>query len=190
LTYPQIRLLSLVFSIEAPTFRAIKAIQPNMPRRAPPTPLRLYQGPLPPRSIPKHTLPSVPRPTFVPLAPAGSGPLPRSRVQEAMPVVHYDALRLSYNQLPILIQPSRGTHSRISSWDNDGAMSPTLSVASSGSLSRRSSVDSLDGHQHQASSAMAIRQRGPWDHSSSIKVSIDVEALLPMPAPVAVYIDV
>ncbi|KAJ4501755.1 hypothetical protein C8R41DRAFT_13131 [Lentinula lateritia] len=35
-------------------------------RRAPPSPLRLVQGPTPPRSAPKHTMPSVPRPTFCP----------------------------------------------------------------------------------------------------------------------------
>ncbi|KAF8526832.1 hypothetical protein BU17DRAFT_82252 [Hysterangium stoloniferum] len=35
-----------------------------MPRRPPPTALRLHPGPTPPRSHPKHTLPSVPRPAF------------------------------------------------------------------------------------------------------------------------------
>ncbi|KAI0818795.1 hypothetical protein BC629DRAFT_676210 [Irpex lacteus] len=167
-----------------------------MPRRSPPTPLRLYQGPLPPRTVPKHTLPSVPRPTFVPLAPAGPGPLPRTRVQEAVPVVHYDAPRLSYNQLPILIKPSRPapgsiSHSRRSSWDSDGAAtSPTGSVYSQGSsFSRRSSVDSLSSdRQEDEPSHMPVRQRGPWDHSASIKVHVDVENILPLPAPVAVNI--
>ncbi|KAI6036887.1 hypothetical protein BKA83DRAFT_684368 [Pisolithus microcarpus] len=37
-----------------------------MPRRPPPSALRLFQGPLPPRSEPKHRLPSVPSPTFYP----------------------------------------------------------------------------------------------------------------------------
>ncbi|KAJ3788738.1 hypothetical protein GGU11DRAFT_790208 [Lentinula aff. detonsa] len=35
-------------------------------RRGPPSPLHLAQGPTPPRSAPKHTMPSVPRPTFRP----------------------------------------------------------------------------------------------------------------------------
>ncbi|KAE9407042.1 hypothetical protein BT96DRAFT_174173 [Gymnopus androsaceus JB14] len=37
-----------------------------MPRRGPPSPLRLAEGPTPPRSAPKHTMPSMPRPTFCP----------------------------------------------------------------------------------------------------------------------------
>jgi hypothetical protein len=161
-----------------------------MPRRSPPTPLRLYQGPLPLRSKPKHTLPSVPRPTFVPMVQAGPGPLPRTRVQESLPVVQFDALRLSYNQLPIMTPregPSsrRGSHSRSTSWDSESGMSPTLSV---GSLSRRSSVDSLDGHE--GSSVMPLHQRGPWDHSSSIKVVIDVGTILPLPAPAAINLPV
>jgi hypothetical protein len=35
-----------------------------MPRRAPPTALRLHSGPTPPRNTPKHTLPSLPQPIF------------------------------------------------------------------------------------------------------------------------------
>ncbi|KAF8894439.1 hypothetical protein BD779DRAFT_838153 [Infundibulicybe gibba] len=38
-----------------------------MPRRAPPTSLRLVSGPIPPRSGPRHTLPSVPLPAFHPI---------------------------------------------------------------------------------------------------------------------------
>ncbi|SRR6266436_5305679 len=37
-----------------------------MPRRPPPTPLLLVQGPLPPRGTSKFTMPSVPRPAFHP----------------------------------------------------------------------------------------------------------------------------
>ncbi|KAF9228774.1 hypothetical protein BS17DRAFT_772498 [Gyrodon lividus] len=38
----------------------------TMRRRGPPSALRLFQGPLPPRSQPKHALPSIPRPAFHP----------------------------------------------------------------------------------------------------------------------------
>ncbi|KIJ24771.1 hypothetical protein M422DRAFT_29237 [Sphaerobolus stellatus SS14] len=38
----------------------------EVPRRPAPTALRLYTGPTPPRSQPKHRLPSLPRPTFQP----------------------------------------------------------------------------------------------------------------------------
>lgn len=47
-----------------------------MRRRGPPSSLRLFQGPLPPRSHPKHTLPSFPRPVFRPEA---SVSVPRTR---------------------------------------------------------------------------------------------------------------
>ncbi|KAJ7445798.1 hypothetical protein B0H11DRAFT_402990 [Mycena galericulata] len=50
-----------------------------MPRRAPPTSLRLVQGPVPPRSLPRHTLPSVPRPTFSQPAMVARGPTPRQQ---------------------------------------------------------------------------------------------------------------
>ncbi|KAF8126517.1 hypothetical protein EV363DRAFT_1174160 [Boletus edulis] len=45
-----------------------------MRRRGPPSSLRLFQGPLPLRSHPKHTLPSVPRPVFQPEAFLARGP--------------------------------------------------------------------------------------------------------------------
>jgi hypothetical protein len=38
----------------------------SMPRRPPPTPLHLIQGPLPPRGRSKFTMPSMPRPIFQP----------------------------------------------------------------------------------------------------------------------------
>ncbi|KAJ7074346.1 hypothetical protein C8F01DRAFT_1100209 [Mycena amicta] len=68
-----------------------------MPRRSPPSSLRLVQGPVPPRSyvgcvlrlvtpaddnrVPKfgHTLPSVPRPTFSQPAMVVRGPAPRQQ---------------------------------------------------------------------------------------------------------------
>lgn len=54
------------------TFLSYSLIPIIMPRRPPPSALRLFQGPLPPRSEPKHRLPSVPSPTFYP-----KGALPR-----------------------------------------------------------------------------------------------------------------
>ncbi len=49
-------------------------------RRPPPSSLRLVGGPLPARSRPKHTLPSLPRPTFHPKVTPMPGPKPRRRV--------------------------------------------------------------------------------------------------------------
>ena len=52
----------------------------SMPRRPPPTPLHLVQGPLPPRGISKFTMPSIPRPIFHPQTVVGERPVPRERV--------------------------------------------------------------------------------------------------------------
>jgi hypothetical protein len=51
-----------------------------MPRRPAPTPLLLFKGPLPPRSESKFTMPSVPRPIFLPPFVVTRGPAPRQRV--------------------------------------------------------------------------------------------------------------
>ncbi|THH15596.1 hypothetical protein EW146_g4896 [Bondarzewia mesenterica] len=50
-----------------------------MPRRPPPTALRLAEGPIPPRGKSKFTLPSVPRPIFHPPSVVPRGPVPRAR---------------------------------------------------------------------------------------------------------------
>ncbi|KAI5835615.1 hypothetical protein K523DRAFT_318942, partial [Schizophyllum commune Tattone D] len=48
-----------------------------MPRRPPPSSLRLSGGPTPPRGFAKFAVPSVPRPTFHPPSLMGRGPRPR-----------------------------------------------------------------------------------------------------------------
>ncbi|KAI9466037.1 hypothetical protein BJY52DRAFT_317395 [Lactarius psammicola] len=54
-----------------------------MPRRPAPTPLLLYQGPLPPRSRSKFTMPSVPRPIFLPPSMVIREPARRQQVHTA-----------------------------------------------------------------------------------------------------------
>ncbi|KAJ7090192.1 hypothetical protein B0H15DRAFT_948714 [Mycena belliarum] len=71
-----------------------------MPRRSPPTSLRLVQGPVPPRSVSKHTLPSVPRPTFAQPATMVRGPAPRQAMQRADPL-----LAAKYADLPAIVIP-------------------------------------------------------------------------------------
>ncbi|KAF8556903.1 hypothetical protein OG21DRAFT_506075 [Imleria badia] len=56
-----------------------------MRRRGPPSSLRLVQGPLPPRTQPKHTLPCVPRPVFQPEAFLLRSPAPALRTRQADP---------------------------------------------------------------------------------------------------------
>ncbi|TFY65458.1 hypothetical protein EVG20_g5574 [Dentipellis fragilis] len=73
-----------------------------MPRRPPPTSLRLVEGPLPPRGRSKFTLPSVPRPTFQAPAVAPRGPIPRARHPSPAPMnVH-----MSHDRLPPLVIPT------------------------------------------------------------------------------------
>lgn len=67
-----------------------------MPRRPPPSALRLVQGPLPPRYVPKHTLPSLPCPAFQPEASLPRKPLPSPRSRRA------DSVQLTFPNLPPL----------------------------------------------------------------------------------------
>jgi hypothetical protein len=52
----------------------------HMPRRPPPSPLRLVQGQLPPRGVSKFTMPSIPRPIFHPETMVTNRPVTRQRV--------------------------------------------------------------------------------------------------------------
>ncbi|KAJ7236712.1 hypothetical protein B0H12DRAFT_1139852 [Mycena haematopus] len=108
-----------------------------MPRRSPPTSLRLVQGPVPPRSVPRHTMPSMPRPTWCQPTAVARGPSPRPQAGHKEDPV----LAAKFSEIPsILIPPtptSQGT------------------------------------------------KRGPWDHSGSIQLPLDVETLLSPLKPVA-----
>ncbi|KAJ7168085.1 hypothetical protein C8R43DRAFT_983035 [Mycena crocata] len=72
-----------------------------MPRRSPPTSLRLVQGPVPPRSTPKHTLPSVPRPTFSQPAMIARGPSPRQQASQREDPL----LSAKFSSLPAIVIP-------------------------------------------------------------------------------------
>ncbi|KAG2158064.1 uncharacterized protein EDB93DRAFT_743153 [Suillus bovinus] len=119
---------------------------PRGPRRAPPSALRLVQGPLPPRAAPKHTLPSLPCPAFRPLP---HEPIPQARIQRS------DSIRPILSDLPSLDVEIANTYS--SSLFTPRSSSPT------------------SGH--------CIR--GPWNHSSSISVQVDIDSLIAFPKPVA-----
>ncbi|KIP10334.1 hypothetical protein PHLGIDRAFT_125677 [Phlebiopsis gigantea 11061_1 CR5-6] len=135
-----------------------------MPRRPPPTPLRLVNGPLPPRRQPKHTLPSLPRPAFYPPIAVIQGPVPRPRATSISGDLVEPALELS---LP-----------------EDIAFGLSLT-----SMSRRSSTDSVMSSRRSSmvsgppSPALELKSRGPWDHSSSIQIPFDVSAVLLPPKP-------
>ncbi|KAI0807296.1 hypothetical protein C8Q74DRAFT_52637 [Fomes fomentarius] len=141
----------------------------TMPRRLPPTPLRLHNGPLPARGKPKHTLPSLPRPVFY-----GPTPIAATTAARAVP-----RARMTHAELPALVIPEAATatipFSAVSamtavepSWS--GPSSPTSASSTASSKKSREFV------------------RGPWDHSGSIQVPIDVGAMLPPPMPAAINV--
>jgi|SRR5882762_7860566 hypothetical protein len=127
-----------------------------MPRRPPPTALRLATGPIPPRYQEKHVLPSVPLPTFHP-----------HHIWESdfvYALAHRQAIE----------RPHRLTHRQLSSLDipfRSGLRSGNTSPISAGSMggARRKMIS-----------------RGPWDHSGSISLEFDVESVLAPLKPVVV----
>ncbi|RDX42679.1 hypothetical protein OH76DRAFT_1362362 [Lentinus brumalis] len=141
-----------------------------MPRRLPPTPLRLHEGPLPPRGKPRHTLPSLPRPAFSGPAPTlNAGPVPRARMGHTelpplvIPVSTDPSAPSAFSALPALSALE-------ATWS--GPSSPT-SASSTASVPRKRSKEFI---------------RGPWDHSGAIHVPFDVGAVLPPPMPAAINV--
>ncbi|KIJ60601.1 hypothetical protein HYDPIDRAFT_116897 [Hydnomerulius pinastri MD-312] len=130
-----------------------------MRRRSPPTALRLVQGPLPPRTQPRHTLPSIPRPAFLPLDSLPRGPTPPPRTRQTSPA------HLLFSDLP----PLNLELASICRPSSSGSSSPTS--ASSSPTSER-----IPGK----------RLRGPWDDSGSVGLVVDVDSILAMPKPVKV----
>lgn len=136
-----------------------------MPRRPPPTALRLATGPTPPRHYAKHVLPSIPLPTFYP-SPAQQpdylqAPASRKAIELRQIIAHTELVR---TELPPLNIPFIPGHRRSSS-GADGT-----NPASAGSFRDR----------------RGQMLRGPWDHSGCISVGFDVESVLAPLKPVVV----
>ena len=141
-----------------------------MPRRQPPTPLRLHVGPLPARGKPKHTMPSLPRPAFQgPLPTVNAGPVPRTR--------------MTHTELPVLVIPDLSAPSALATAATATALDPSLSW---NSWSGPSSPTSAASTASRKRSREFIR--GPWDHSGAIHVPFDVGAVLPPPMPAAINV--
>ncbi|KAH8102884.1 hypothetical protein BXZ70DRAFT_756981 [Cristinia sonorae] len=151
-----------------------------LPRRPPPTALRLVQGPLPSRARPKHTLPSLPRPAFHPkIHVAHSGPAPRKLAKEALtlekevPQIHLAIAKVHFPDLKV---PGYSS-------DSDGD-SDEESTSGSDFGSRRGSFESVQDNLERGRKMI----RGPWDHAGSIKVPFDVNAVLPPPRRAAINV--
>ncbi|KAI0371775.1 hypothetical protein BV20DRAFT_163033 [Pilatotrama ljubarskyi] len=141
-----------------------------MPRRSPPTPLRLHNGPLPARGKPKHTLPSLPRPAFHGPTPSITGPVPRARM------VHTDLPAIAIPDVPA---PGTAIPGLFTAAETASGPSSPTSSASSGSMSSGSEMGRKKSREIV---------RGPWDHSGAIHVPFDVGAVLPPPRPAAINV--
>ncbi|KAH7909143.1 hypothetical protein BJ138DRAFT_1067566 [Hygrophoropsis aurantiaca] len=126
-----------------------------MPRRSPPSALRLVQGPLPPRNQPKHMLPTVPIPAFHRDDQLLRGPSPPPRTR-------------------------RPGHTHMIS-----AELPPLDLSS---ICKSSVSSEPSPSSSPVSTSSGKRIRGPWDHSSSISLEVDVNSMLALPKPAAVAI--
>jgi hypothetical protein len=162
-----------------------------MPRRPPPTSLRLIDGPLPSRSVPRHTMPSVPAPVF---QPAVGGPLPRER-EKPHTSSNYDAPVLAViTTVPTALSLPSSSSAGISPVSGaDSEHHDLRHSRSSSSLSSANSSASPSPSFRAMSPAPAKdgrSLRGPWDHSSSISFHVNVDTLLAAPAPAAVHIAV
>jgi len=113
-----------------------------MPRRPPPTALRLATGPTPLRNKPKHTLPSIPLPTFYPLRVKESdlqAATARQTTERCQTITHtelptLDILSLPYgsgsgNTSPASVGDGRGKIIK-GPWDHSGSISLDFDVES------------------------------------------------------------
>lgn len=98
-----------------------------MPRRAPPTSLRLIQGPTPPRNAPKHTLPSMPRPTFHP-SPATKQPTVTRSRSATLPSLDIGLGGESEGRLLLTASPAVSTQKIRGPWDHSGCIAVVFDV--------------------------------------------------------------
>ncbi|EPQ58243.1 hypothetical protein GLOTRDRAFT_110096 [Gloeophyllum trabeum ATCC 11539] len=141
-----------------------------MPRRPPPSALRLVPGPTPPRGQPKHVLPSLPNPTFQPPSML-RGPSPRPRTKA-------DTMS-SHTRNP---EPAMGAVSHLG--HRSHASLPALIIP--GMAGMEPSPTPVTRSPSPTSSSGSKFVPGPWDHSRSIVVPLNVDTLLAAPKPAAV----
>jgi len=157
-----------------------------MPRRPPPTSLLLVQGPLPSRGKPKHTLPSLPRPTLLPpnlSRASGPSQIPRAAGRGRSNSVE-DAMVFS------VCNPSYCS----TGVEHGIRFSSMESLLSSSTSSRRGSLDSTWSSNHSRptspSNSLPLSDGKlpgrSWARSSTPSLTFDVDELLALPKPAAI----
>ncbi|KAG9318147.1 hypothetical protein JVU11DRAFT_220 [Chiua virens] len=103
-----------------------------MRRRGPPSTLHLFQGPLPPRSHPKHTLPSLPHPVFRPEGSLSRDPCSLPRARQAVPdhIISPLALELAAICRSSGSTPNSPNKRRRGPWDDSACFEVTVDVDS------------------------------------------------------------
>lgn len=136
-----------------------------MPRRPPPTALRLIEGPTPPRGYVRHKLPSLPRPTWY----------PPSFVPKASPSRTAIAVTIRYED------------SSLSSSANRCRTKVTFPecLSSLGAIDIPGSPPSSASSWASSTSSGASSRRGSWDFSHARSLPFDVESVLKPLKPVA-----
>ncbi|KAI1790756.1 hypothetical protein LXA43DRAFT_469908 [Ganoderma leucocontextum] len=123
--------------------------------------------------MPKHTMPSLPRPAFhgpVPTVNTTAGPIPRPRT--------------THTELPSLVIPDP-----VAPTTGGGGFSALSAAAlESQSWSGPSSPTSAESTRSAARKRSREFVRGPWDHAGAIRVPFDVGAVLPPPMPAAINV--
>ncbi|THH04814.1 hypothetical protein EW145_g5243 [Phellinidium pouzarii] len=168
-----------------------------MPRRPPPTSLRLVQGTLPPRGYVRHTLPSVPRPVLVPrdVSRTSSWCATETHTKQRLPLSasadptyssahRYTSSADSNSYAVHSLRRSSGHGLNNSTFGGMGEGS-TPSTATSVEMGTGRSSPSPSTTPSTGASMSPPSMRGPWDHTYTASLSIDVDSVLALPKPVA-----
>lgn len=150
-----------------------------MPRRPAPTSLLLHKGALPTRGQPKHTLPSVPRPTFAhPIVSSSTS-------RNVLPEVTVPTASSSLYSLPAGNVSVSSVYSTKSFSSSEFSLTqPTRRSIERDLVLGNFSYSSTPSPSPSPSPRKAVR--GPWDHSVAVSLPIDVDAVLALPKPVAI----
>lgn len=172
-----------------------------MPRRPPPTALRLVPATqLLPRGVPKHTLPSIPRPALMLQdnlrvttweTPGRRFSLGSERTHAGGSSVYSSGQASSVASLSTVdfgaTQPQPKRRQTERGLDSSGIGTKSIpAVIIDAVPGSRFTTPSPSPMSSEGSPASRGVMRGPWDHSRILSLPIDVGTVLPAPKPVAI----